>query len=605
MRYGLFLFTVSVLAIGGSLAGAQTPEVIFTEIPASPTSDVPGAVDAGGMPVATKWKSLEDLRLSPDGGLWVIKGRNQLGSLDEGTVILGSGTSGTMFMQEGQPFLGGVAGELYDFFDSRSPASFDTAGNMGFSARARGGVAGTLEKVVYYDAMLGTHTIVIQQGGLLTGTQDNPIGSSGDEALGNSVASLNLLDSGAISYVVTPIENCSSTRYPGFFRDAAMWRQSGVSPVTTFNGPDVYDSFDFDDCGTTPDGLHWFIKGDAEGEPSTSNRFLAIDGTAVLQESFQIGGTGPVFADVFQTQMAPNGDWIARGDDPLNDDWAVYNGTLVLQTGDSIGIDQVGNIISAVACNTVGDWVVVCHTTGPDATSDVVLLNGEVVLREGDPIDVDGNGMFDDGAFIGRGNLTSSAFAPNDFYLTDGRMLYFIANLHDGLGNDLNSIPSFGSPDAFMRMQLTSQTFCDGSDGALASCPCAPGSADTGCQIPQGTGGVGLTLVMQETSPQNRATIAGAGFPAMGTPASVVIRAGALDVGSPVVFGDGLRCVGVPIVRLAATLASGGASTHTFGHGTMAGSGNFYYQLWFRSTPISFCDPVAAFNLSNGRVLAW
>jgi len=28
-------------------------------------------------------------------------------------------------------------------------------------------------------------------------------------------------------------------------------------------------------------------------------------------------------------------------------------------------------------------------------------------------------------------------------------------------------------------------------------------------------------------------------------------------------------------------------------------------QLWFRNTPIMFCDPAAAFNLSNGKVLAW
>jgi len=44
---------------------------------------------------------------------------------------------------------------------------------------------------------------------------------------------------------------------------------------------------------------------------------------------------------------------------------------------------------------------------------------------------------------------------------------------------------------------------------------------------------------------------------------------------------------------------------HTHGHGAGAGSGTFYYQLWFRNTPIMFCDPVAAFNLSNGRALSW
>jgi hypothetical protein len=151
-----------------------------------------------------------------------------------------------------------------------------------------------------------------------------------------------------------------------------------------------------------------------------------------------------------------------------------------------------------------------------------------------------------------------------------------------------------------------STPFCDGSDGALASCPCSnPGDADTGCDIQQGTGGVELELALQQTSPQNRITWSGSGFPAASTPTSIVIRASSLDTGSPVVFGDGLRCVGVPIVRLAATFASGGTVTHVHGHGAMAGSGLAYYQLWFRNTPIMFCDPAAAFNLSSGRTLTW
>ena len=57
-------------------------------------------------------------------------------------------------------------------------------------------------------------------------------------------------------------------------------------------------------------------------------------------------------------------------------------------------------------------------------------------------------------------------------------------------------------------------------------------------------------------------------------------------------------------MRLAATFASGGSSTHVAGHGPAAGSGDFHYQLWFRNTPAAFCTS-GAFNLSNGRTLAW
>ena len=151
----------------------------------------------------------------------------------------------------------------------------------------------------------------------------------------------------------------------------------------------------------------------------------------------------------------------------------------------------------------------------------------------------------------------------------------------------------------------TFPSFCDASDGSLASCPCGnAGRPDTGRDIQQGTGGVRLDVIQQETSPQNRATVEGTGFPATAAPTAIVIRASSLDAGSPVPFGDGLRCIGTPLVRLAATFASGGQSVHTFGHGTMAPAGANFYQLWFRNTPAMFCTP-DAFNLSNGRQLNW
>jgi len=148
-------------------------------------------------------------------------------------------------------------------------------------------------------------------------------------------------------------------------------------------------------------------------------------------------------------------------------------------------------------------------------------------------------------------------------------------------------------------------TFCDSFDGSLASCPCGnAGSPESGCDLPQATGGVQLTVAAKTTAPLNRATLLGCGFPSMGSPTAIVIRAPTLEA-APVVFGDGVRCVGVPLVRLTPVFASGGASMHVVGHGAMAGLGSFHYQVWFRSTPKSFCDADAAFNLSNGVSLTW
>jgi hypothetical protein len=164
---------------------------------------------------------------------------------------------------------------------------------------------------------------------------------------------------------------------------------------------------------------------------------------------------------------------------------------------------------------------------------------------------------------------------------------------------------AFDSGDSFLAKWGCERfpSFCDASDGSLASCPCAPGAPDSGCDLPQGTGGVRLDVLAQATSP-NGVTMQGTGFNPAGQPTAIVIRSTSLDPASPVVFGDGLRCVNVsPLVRLGAAPAIQGVSTHTFGHGAAAGT--FYYQLWFRSHPATYCDPQAVFNLSNGRAVSW
>jgi hypothetical protein len=158
--------------------------------------------------------------------------------------------------------------------------------------------------------------------------------------------------------------------------------------------------------------------------------------------------------------------------------------------------------------------------------------------------------------------------------------------------------------DIAARTWFADAPFCDGSDGSLAACPCAnPGDPGSGCDISQGTGGVHLSVAEQTTAPVNRVTLSGSGFPVASSPTVVVIRGDQREP-SPVVFGDGLRCIGVPLVRFAATVSSSGASSHVVGHGATAGSGAFHYQLWFRNTPATFCQP-GAFNLSNGRTLQW
>jgi len=250
----------------------------------------------------------------------------------------------------------------------------------------------------------------------------------------------------------------------------------------------------------------------------------------------------------------------------------------------------------------------------PSSTSTITVLSTSTTLLDvvglwdGDTNDVR---AFDttlvigpDGPFLPAG-IFRDEDAPNAW--CDMNWLDFDPAVNLNRPSTAGAMNSACEPGSFTA------SFCDDSDGSLSSCPCTnPGAPDTGCDTPippmQGggtTGGVQLTMNTQQTSPLNRVTATGSGYPSGSTPTAIVIRDSSLEL-APIVFGDGIRCVGVvSLTRLAATVAGAGTSTHTFGHGAMAGVGTFYYQLWFRSTPISFCDPAAAFNLSNGATLDW
>lgn len=499
MRTRFFRTHAALLAIGA----ASTPaiagiEVIYSKIPGHPTAAIPGALDLDGNPAVSDFRALEDLIFAPDGSAWMVKGRTQLGSDMENILILGSGTSGTMFAQEGQPILGGGPDERYEFFGS-AIGRFDDNGNFAYSARARTGRTGSTsapngQRVLFWDGT--TTTLRWREGDPINGLVDLPPNPSEDEIFGNSVGSIHPLNDGRIGSQDSTILNIHTSRRPAIMYDSQAFHQTGVTTALDVDGatPRTWATLTANAFFTTPDGAHWMAQGRFSGQ-GTSETVLVRDGAAVLKTGVGIGQSGVIVNTIPAWELISSGDWFARGTDTSSGVWAARNGVVVARTGDPItpGSGETwASTFLAFTGNASGDWVLAGTTNNADPGRDTVLvLNGETVLaREGDAVELDlnGNGQFDD-AFIGRGNSSLSAFEPNDLFISPGGDVYFFASLRDAAGVDLNSNPSFGTPQAFLRI--------------VAGGPACPGDLD-------GDGDVDLTDLA--TLLANFGTSSGAGL---------------------------------------------------------------------------------------------
>lgn len=152
------------------------------------------------------------------------------------------------------------------------------------------------------------------------------------------------------------------------------------------------------------------------------------------------------------------------------------------------------------------------------------------------------------------------------------------------------------------------QPFCFG-DGSMMACPCGiSGGAKRGCANGANTSGARLS----QPTGQNRVSNDTVWFTVDGLPASSVclfFQGTAQTPQTP--FGDGLRCTGGTVIRLAIKTATGTSATYPVAGDAPisvsglvpAGGGSRAYQVWYRDSS-SFCT-AATYNLSNGLMVHW
>jgi hypothetical protein len=152
--------------------------------------------------------------------------------------------------------------------------------------------------------------------------------------------------------------------------------------------------------------------------------------------------------------------------------------------------------------------------------------------------------------------------------------------------------------------------YCFG-DGTGTACPCgnaSPVGASAGCLNSFAVGGTLRASGVASIGCDNVALNA-ANLPAS---TSALFFQGTTQVGAGAgaAFGDGLRCAGGSVIRLATATTSGGAATYpavgqplVHVRGAVTTPGTRTYQTWYRNAA-AFCQP-ETFNLTNGVQLTW
>lgn len=362
-------------------AVAASPQVshtvIHTVIPSSPTSLIPGA---GG----ARFSEFQDVHVSPNGAHWALRADSTASSsfdahfLADGNLVFQE-TFTTLPWNAGVAWRGGL-GRIND--SGQLILAGEGSGGTHFLARGENAGAGPWALLLEDgDAVAGAAGITWTQFfGATIGT-DGRVGVAGTVSSGRRAATFDgaLL---ALTQTTTPTGSSSG------------------APISQIDGGDL--GFDI-----SADGSTWGIKGSVG-----SQNAIVVNNHVTLEVGEPVPGSGFTrdISRVTGQSIDPAGRAFGWG---LNEadgrDWIIRDGVIIAEEFDPIvpgSPDVWGQTLTLApgfgyaVGNRAGDYLIAGGLRGQSI--DALVRNGtEEIIRTGDPIDVDGNGLFDDDAHLG------------------------------------------------------------------------------------------------------------------------------------------------------------------------------------------------------------
>ena len=419
-------------AAAPAAAQGTVPEVLLTNVVGASRSEVPGlpgTVFEPGMGTGHF-----DRIYGHPSGHWILTAHADLPSGEDECLI----ADGELVLREGDPAPWAQGGELCGTLDRR--CAINGRGDLVFATNTS---ATSLDDYLPVRWAAGAWEVAAREG--------DPVPGLAHARLDDAIDSPVVLDDGRVGYAADGIDGVASTGEDEvlILGDDLLLREGVSVPQGQWmNEQQALENLDLGDFWAALDGSSWLVLGDLDG-PTTRDDVVLVDGRVVLQEGSPVLSSG--FAEPIATNgihgasMDGAGRWFARGSNAVTgDDWVVSGSpatgggaALLCATGSPVvpgGAERwddsrLADGFVGVAGNRMGDQVVIGATDHPLAEFDTaVVLNGtHIVAREGDGVDLDGDGWADDGLFI-------DSFGEEDLLLTDALDLLVVVTLRGASG---------------------------------------------------------------------------------------------------------------------------------------------------------------------------
>jgi len=439
---------------------AAPPRVILSVIPTDPSSVVPS--------LGTTYQAFGKPQFSPDGSKWIINADTLLATTNDEIIVKGSGTTnaGSAVVAQEAAVCDFDATRTYGLLDEF--CGINNAGNITFG----GDLSGATTSDEFTARIIGG---VFE---LIAGEGAPAWGLGGTIGFGSSSGAAHILGDNTVrlrsSSLTTATTQGALFSGTSSTTGSVLAQTDTTTPLNQQVAPNqTIDLFAVDRFKSDATGANYIYAADLNG-PTTTDYFIAVNGAVVAQEGTPLPGLATLnVVSLTNTgsgeNISPaNGHWICRGSFAgatavLQDDFVLGDGVIRAQVGQPIhaGATELFDDTLYAQCffnNTVnsnGDYVIGGLTGNPNADRNAVLvLNGlREILREGDGVDLDGDGQADDQLFI-------SIINNDDSFLTDSLEYYFMAELVNGDGINMGQ--------AFLYMNLNARCVGDyNGDGGI------------------------------------------------------------------------------------------------------------------------------------------